>query len=90
MVVFGAGPVGLAAVLAAVHAGARVLSVDPLASRRDLAKRLGAERVAWAPGAELLESVRDWTRRAGSWVMPQMRAAPAPPSRPAPRTGQPR
>jgi len=65
VVVFGAGPIGLAAVLAAVRAGARVLSVDPLASRRDLAKRLGAELVAWAPEAELLESVRDWTRGEG-------------------------
>jgi len=61
VVVFGAGPIGLATVLAAVDAGARVLSIDPLAGRRDLAKRLGAERVAWAAPAELLEAARDWT-----------------------------
>jgi len=61
VVVFGAGPIGLATLVAAVSRGARVLSVDPLASRRDLAKRLGAEAVTWAPEAELQELASDWT-----------------------------
>ena len=65
VVVFGAGPIGLATLLAAVNAGARVLAVDPLASRRDLAKRLGAEVVTWAPAAELNDQVRDWTKGEG-------------------------
>ena len=43
VVVFGAGPIGLATLVAAVSPGARVLTVDPMANRRDLAKRLGAE-----------------------------------------------
>ena len=60
-VVFGAGPIGLATVLAAVAAGARVLSVDPVPARRDLAKRLGAERVTWASDATLHEEITDWT-----------------------------
>jgi L-gulonate 5-dehydrogenase len=60
-VVFGAGPIGLATLVAAVSQGARVLTVDPVASRRDLAKRLGAEAVTWAPEAELREQARDWT-----------------------------
>ena len=59
VVVFGAGPIGLATLTAAVHRGARVLSVDPVASRRDLAKRLGAE--AAATPQELTENARDWT-----------------------------
>jgi len=59
VVVFGAGPIGLATLTAAVHRGARVLSVDPVASRRDLAKRLGAE-TATRP-QELTELARDWT-----------------------------
>ena len=42
-----------------------MLSVDPLASRRDLAKRLGAEVVTWAPEAELIELARDWTKSEG-------------------------
>ena len=61
VVVFGAGPIGLATLVAAVSQGARVLTVDPVASRRDLAKRLGAEAVTWAPEAELTEQARDWT-----------------------------
>jgi threonine dehydrogenase-like Zn-dependent dehydrogenase len=60
-VVFGAGPIGLATLVAAVSQGARVLTVDPVASRRDLAKRLGAEAVTWAQEAELTEQARDWT-----------------------------
>ena len=51
VVVFGAGPIGLATLVAATHGGARVLSVDPVAGRRDLAKRLGAEVVAWGSQA---------------------------------------
>jgi threonine dehydrogenase-like Zn-dependent dehydrogenase len=69
VVVFGAGPIGLAAVLAAVDAGARVLSVDPVAGRRDLAKRLGAEGAEGAESAEspagLRDAVQDWTRGEG-------------------------
>jgi threonine dehydrogenase-like Zn-dependent dehydrogenase len=62
MVVFGAGPIGLATVVAAVDAGARVLSIDPIGARRDLAKRLGAEA---AVRTDLVESVLDWTSGAG-------------------------
>jgi threonine dehydrogenase-like Zn-dependent dehydrogenase len=42
-----------------------VLAVDPLASRRDLAKRLGAEVVAWASAAELADQITDWTNGEG-------------------------
>ena len=77
VVVFGAGPIGLAAVLAAADAGARVLAIDPLAARRDLAKRLGAERVAWACSAELLESARDWTGGEGPQVVVETSGEPS-------------
>jgi len=45
---------------------ARVMAVDPVASRRDLAGSLGAEVVTWAeePG-ELVTRARDWTRGEG-------------------------
>jgi 2-desacetyl-2-hydroxyethyl bacteriochlorophyllide A dehydrogenase len=66
VIVFGAGPIGLATALAAAHAGARVLSIDPMTARRDLAKRLGAERVTWAPPPGLLDQARDWTRGEGA------------------------
>jgi L-gulonate 5-dehydrogenase len=62
VVVFGAGPIGLATTLAAAAAGARVTTVDPLPARRDLAKRLGAERATWAAEAEpLRDEITDWT-----------------------------
>jgi threonine dehydrogenase-like Zn-dependent dehydrogenase len=60
VVVFGAGPIGLATLVAATDAGARVLSVDPVAGRRDLAKRLGAEAVAWGSPDDLTARAREW------------------------------
>jgi threonine dehydrogenase-like Zn-dependent dehydrogenase len=77
VVVFGAGPIGLATVLAAAHAGARVLSVDPLTARRDLAKRLGAEHATWRPATELLEEVRDWTGGEGPPLAVETSGEPA-------------
>ena len=64
VVVFGAGPIGLATLVAAKNQGARVLSVDPQPSRRDLAKRLGAEEVH-ADQPQLNDHVHDWTRGEG-------------------------
>jgi 2-desacetyl-2-hydroxyethyl bacteriochlorophyllide A dehydrogenase len=66
VVVFGAGPIGLATALAAAAAGARALSVDPIPARRDLAKYLGAERVADPAGEQNLQKdIRDWTSAEG-------------------------
>ena len=46
VVIFGAGPVGLAAVMGAKVKGAsRIIAVEPIAYRRDLALRLGATDV---------------------------------------------
>jgi 2-desacetyl-2-hydroxyethyl bacteriochlorophyllide A dehydrogenase len=65
VVVFGAGPIGLAAVLAATHAGARVLAVDPMENRRDLAKHLGAEQAEQIAAPQLEDQVNDWTNGEG-------------------------
>jgi 2-desacetyl-2-hydroxyethyl bacteriochlorophyllide A dehydrogenase len=61
VVVFGAGPIGLATTLAAAAAGARVITIDPVPARRDLAKQLGAERVAWGSQADTHAEIRQWT-----------------------------
>jgi L-gulonate 5-dehydrogenase len=61
-IIFGAGPIGLAVLAAAVHQGARVMSVDPVKARRDLAGRLGAEAVT---GAEEPEDLITW---ASGWT----------------------
>ena len=62
VLVFGAGPIGLATTLAATAAGARVTTVDPLPARRDLAKQLGAEHVCAEAGPG---EIRDWTNGDG-------------------------
>ena len=43
VVVSGGGPIGLVAAAAAIGMGARVIVVDPVQLRRDIAKRLGAD-----------------------------------------------
>src|SRR5260370_37228959 len=63
-IVLGAGPIGLATALAATAAGARVMATDPVAARRDLALKVGAEHAAW--GGELLDAVLDWTAGQGA------------------------
>ena len=44
-VIFGCGPVGISAVMTAKTSGAKVIAVDPIASRRDLALKYGADYV---------------------------------------------
>jgi L-gulonate 5-dehydrogenase len=65
VVVLGAGPIGLATVMAAGAAGARVMAADPVAARRELAAKLGAEHAAWGEGEDLLAEVRRWARGQG-------------------------
>jgi threonine dehydrogenase-like Zn-dependent dehydrogenase len=61
IVVLGAGPIGLAVLMAAVRAGARAMSVDPVGIRRDLARHLGAEAVTWARDEDLVTAALGWT-----------------------------
>jgi L-gulonate 5-dehydrogenase len=65
VVVLGAGPIGLAVVMAASAAGARVMAADPVPGRRELATRVGAECAAWGSQEELLTAARRWARREG-------------------------
>jgi (R,R)-butanediol dehydrogenase / meso-butanediol dehydrogenase / diacetyl reductase len=54
VLIIGAGPIGLAAVIWARHLGAREITVsDPMAGRRELASKLGADHVI-DPAAEKL------------------------------------
>src|SRR5581483_7490747 len=63
--VLGAGPIGLATVLAATSVGARVMSIDPVAARRDIAAKVGAETVAWGDAQEVAGVIRRWGRGSG-------------------------
>jgi threonine dehydrogenase-like Zn-dependent dehydrogenase len=47
--------------VAAVRASARVMAVDPMETRRDLAKHLGAEAVTWARNEDIIAQALDWT-----------------------------
>jgi alcohol dehydrogenase len=59
VVVVGCGPVGLMAILCAAHAGARVIAVDGVEARRQLAVELGAEAVEPANAAEAVAEATD-------------------------------
>lgn len=60
--IFGAGPVGLSAVMAAVVAGAaRIIVSDPLPARRDLAARLGATDLLDATAASSVAAIHELT-----------------------------
>jgi aryl-alcohol dehydrogenase len=64
--IFGAGSVGLSAVMAALAAGAaRIIVSDPLSSRLDLAARLGATDLIDASHDSPAEAISDLTGGAG-------------------------
>jgi L-gulonate 5-dehydrogenase len=77
VVVFGAGPIGQAILLASADRGARVLVVDRLASRLELAGTLGAERVVDATRETPAEVIAAWTRGDGAAVVFEATGVPA-------------
>jgi len=64
--IFGLGGVGLAGVLFAKAAGARVIAVDPIAMRRDLAGSLGADETIDPLTANAVEIIYDLTEGEGA------------------------
>jgi L-gulonate 5-dehydrogenase len=77
VVVFGAGPVGIAILIAGSAHGARVLLVDRLASRLALARELGAERTAQDGTEDVDGIVSDWTEGDGPTVAVEATGVPA-------------
>ncbi len=71
--VVGCGPVGLMAVLCAVGVAGRVIAIDGISARRELAARLGAEAVA---PDEAEEAVRAATGRLGADVVIEAAGSP--------------
>jgi L-gulonate 5-dehydrogenase len=61
VVIVGAGPIGLCTAIAAIDAQARVLMIDTVPSRLDLAKSIGAERTILADSPQLDSAIFDWT-----------------------------
>ena len=77
VVVYGAGMIGQAALVCARDRGARVLVVDKLRSRLELARALGAEVVAEAGTDDVPAMVKDWTAGEGAAVAIDATGAPS-------------
>ena len=77
VVVYGAGVIGQAALVCARDRGARVLVVDRIASRLELAKQLGAEAVAEAGKDDVPALVAGWTKGEGPAVCVDATGAPS-------------
>jgi threonine dehydrogenase-like Zn-dependent dehydrogenase len=66
LAVFGQGPVGLAATQLGTAMGARVIAIDPLAERRELAASLGAVATLDPSAAPVVEAIRELTHGEGA------------------------
>jgi threonine dehydrogenase-like Zn-dependent dehydrogenase len=75
-VVFGAGAIGQAVMLGAIERDARVLVVDQVASRLELATALGAERVVDASKLSAVDEIRKWTNADGGDVVIEATGSP--------------
>jgi alcohol dehydrogenase len=70
VVIVGAGPIGLAAVMTAkLYSPSRVVVIDPAAPRRDAAKRIGADVALDAATDDVLEVVHSLTGGLGADVV---------------------
>lgn len=66
VVVFGQGPVGLSGTLSAKAMGAKVIAVDVVPERLNLARRLGADQVLNSRETDPVSAIRDLTGGAGA------------------------
>jgi L-iditol 2-dehydrogenase len=69
VVVSGGGTIGLVTAAAAIGMGARVIVVDPVPLRRDIAKRLGADATVDPGAGDPVEAVRELTKGGGDLVV---------------------
>jgi L-gulonate 5-dehydrogenase len=77
VLIFGAGPIGLATMVAALDRGARVMMVDRLPNRLALARALGAERTVEVGRDDAHEAALEWTGGDGPAVTVDAVGAPA-------------
>lgn len=69
VVVFGAGPIGLFAMLVCKASGAPVIVVEPQADRAEMAKRLGADVVVDPGAGNVVEQILDHTDGLGATLV---------------------
>jgi L-gulonate 5-dehydrogenase len=77
VVILGAGPIGLAATLAASARGARVLVADLLPERLESARVMGASEVVDTSKSDLAEAVQAFTAQDGAAVVIDATGVPA-------------
>jgi threonine dehydrogenase-like Zn-dependent dehydrogenase len=63
--VFGCGPMGLGGLMIAAHKGCRVIGIEPIAYRRELAMKLGAADVIDPTDGDVAERIMELTNGAG-------------------------
>jgi threonine dehydrogenase-like Zn-dependent dehydrogenase len=68
-VVFGAGPIGQAVATAAIDQGATVLLLDPVGSRVERGKAVGADLLVLDEGVDAAGAVREWAGEEGPEVV---------------------
>ncbi|MDD5017916.1 MAG: alcohol dehydrogenase catalytic domain-containing protein [Eubacteriales bacterium] len=68
-IIMGAGPVGLSAIMTAKTSGAKVISVDPIASRRETALKYGADFAVDPTQEKWIDQVYELTDGAGGSVV---------------------
>jgi threonine dehydrogenase-like Zn-dependent dehydrogenase len=69
VVISGGGTIGLVSAAAAIGMGARVIVIDPVALRRDIARRLGADATVNPSAGEPIEAVRELTKGGADLVI---------------------
>jgi L-iditol 2-dehydrogenase len=69
VVVSGGGTIGLVSAAAAIGMGARVIVVDPVPLRRDIAKRLGADATVDPSASDPIEAVQEITKGGADLVI---------------------
>jgi L-iditol 2-dehydrogenase len=69
VVISGGGTIGLVSAAAAIGMGARVIVVDPVPMRRDIARRLGADATVDPSGGNAVEMVQELTKGGADLVI---------------------
>jgi L-iditol 2-dehydrogenase len=69
VVISGGGTIGLVSAAAAIGMGARVIVIDPVALRRDIARRLGADATVDPSASNPIEAVRELTKGGADLVI---------------------
>jgi L-gulonate 5-dehydrogenase len=77
VVVLGGGPIGAAVALCSLDRAAEVLVVDPLESRLELSRTLGARTLPWTTAEAVEEAAHEWTDGEGPPVVVDATGVPA-------------